>query len=476
MRYVAAGLYRGAPVVNEKKLLQPKVQGSMDNARYAIVILGASGDLATRKLLPALERLFLRGDLPASTTIVGCGRTEISDEEFRTLCNLSGTFAATVSYYHGIPGLKKKLAAIGTFTRIVVFMALPPHVYVQTAADLAAEGFGRSTAIIIEKPFGYDYASSVKLNAELVRYFDEPNIFRNDHYLAKEAIQNILVFRFANAVFNALWNNQCIESIQISAVETQGVGKRSSYFDHAGIIRDMVQNHLMQLLCLLTMESPVSLAAQDISARKIEVLRSLRVDQCFRSQYEGYRHEQGVAAQSDTETYAELKLSINNLRWAGVPVYIRTGKALNRTGAEIGIRFRQIPGTLFNSQNEHRNSIIFLIQPQAGILLNMASKEPGNEMVLTNTSMAFCYSCRFDGEIPEAYQRLLLDAVRGDHMLFVDSCETELSWQVLEPVLDRGLLSYYPQGAQPPSRFDIQWIDFEQYAAGCPADATEKNK
>ena len=438
------------------------------------MILGASGDLAKRKLIPALERLYLRGALPASTVIVGCGRTDFTNEDFRIHCGLSGAFAAMVTYHCEIPGLIASLAALGTFCRKVVFMALPPQVYEQTAAALTAEGFDRSTSIIIEKPFGFDYASAVALNTHLAQYFNEEHIFRNDHYLAKEAVQNILVFRFANALFYPLWNNTYIESIQISAAETQGVGKRAGYFDQAGILRDMVQNHLMQLLCLLTMESPVSLAAADISARKIEVLGSLSIEQCYRSQYEGYRNEPGINPQSDTETYAELKLAINNNRWAGVPIYLRTGKALNHNGTEIGVRFKKIPGMVFEGQNPQQNTIVFLIQPEAGILIGMASKEPGSEMILTNTSMTFCYMGSFDQEIPEAYQRLLIDAVHGDHTLFVDARETELSWQVLEPVLDTGKLSFYPQGTQPPSYFNVPWIDFERYHSTCSETIPEK--
>jgi glucose-6-phosphate 1-dehydrogenase len=200
----------------------------------------------------------------------------------------------------------------------------------------------------------------------------------------------------------------------------------------------------------------------------------VHIEQCYRSQYEGYRQELGINPESDTETYAELKLAINNSRWAGVPIYLRTGKALNRSGTEIGVRFKKLPGMVFEGQNPQQNTIVFLIQPQAGILVGMASKEPGNEMILTNTSMTFCYLGSFDQEIPEAYQRLLLDAVHGDHTLFVDAHETELAWQILEPVLDTGALSFYPQGIQPASHFNVGWIDFEQYHVTCSQGTTEK--
>ena len=439
----------------------------MEQKKYAIIILGASGDLAKRKLIPALERLFTRGEIDSSTIIVGSGRTDFSDEAFRSHCGVSGPFAHQLFYHKNITGLRSYLSEKGEFGRIIIFMSLPPQVYAQTAAELSAEGFERTTSIIIEKPFGFDYESAVELNKHLTSYFNESNIYRNDHYLAKEAVQNILVFRFANALFYPFWNNTYIESIQISSSEIQGVGKRGNYFDHAGIIRDMVQNHLMQMLCLITMDPPLSLLADDISARKIEVLRTIHIDQCFRSQYEGYSSEPGVQPASKTETFAELKLSIDNPRWAGVPVYLRSGKALNRDGTHIGVRFKRLPISLFNEQNLQQNTIVFTIQPMAGILMRMVSKVPGDEMILKNTNLTFCYHSSFGGEIPEAYQRLLLDAIHGDHTLFVDAHETELSWQLLGSVLDTGSLDHYPQGTMPQTKLAIEWIDFKSYHNTC---------
>ncbi|MBD3319792.1 MAG: glucose-6-phosphate dehydrogenase, partial [Chitinivibrionales bacterium] len=344
----------------------------------------------------------------------------------------------------------------------------PPNVYASTAAELAHEGFGRESILINEKPFGYDYDSARKLNTGLAYHFDEMQIFRIDHYLAKEAVQNILVFRFANSLFYPVWNSRYIESIQINAYESIGVENRGSYYDGAGIIRDMIQNHLTQLLCLITMEAPVSLDAEDIRAQKINILKTIEVLGSRRFQYKGYHDEKGVAPDSTTETYAEMKLQINNFRWIGTPVYIRTGKALNRKGTEIGLKFKKVPRLLFNAGGAlDANKIIFKIQPSEGIIIDMASKIPGSEIQLTNTNMSFCYRDSFPAEIPEAYQKLLLDAIRGDRTLFVSAEETEISWKKYEPFLGTGAIEFYEKGEVPAPRLAGGWIDFEKYKSIC---------
>ncbi|MBN1308939.1 MAG: hypothetical protein JXA18_13535, partial [Chitinispirillaceae bacterium] len=260
----------------------------------AIVIAGASGDLAKRKLVPALDVLFQQGKLAAVPLVVGTGRTAFTDEQFRGRFTVSAPFARRLFYHRRMRGLRRFIDAHGKFERVVFFLSLPPSAYVETAREISAEGFGKEAAVIIEKPFGFDAASARKLNSELVRYFDESQIFRIDHYLAKEAVQNMLVFRFANSLFYPVWNSHYVESIQISALEEGGIVERGAYFDRAGIIRDMVQNHLLQLLCLLTMEAPLTLRSDDICCRKIDVLRALRIETCHRFQYAGYRSEQGV--------------------------------------------------------------------------------------------------------------------------------------------------------------------------------------
>jgi glucose-6-phosphate 1-dehydrogenase len=437
-------------------------------SRSAIVILGASGDLAKRKLIPALATLYEQGEIDSTNVIVGNGRTEYSDDDFRERFEISDEFAKMLFYYVGMKGLKDFVESKGRFDQIIIFMALPPSVYAQRAKELAEEGFGKEARIIIEKPFGYDYETARNLNEELHEVYDESQIFRIDHYLAKEAVQNILVFRFANSLFHSIWNSANIESIQISAFETIGVEDRGAYFDTAGIIRDMAQNHLMQLLCLMTMEAPVSLDAEEIRAQKVNVLKTISIDSVFRYQYDGYHQERGVAPGSTTETFAEIKLFINNFRWTGTPVYVRTGKALDRKGTEIGIRFKPLPRLLFNQEGRVQpNQIIFKIQPAEGIIMDLASKTPGSEHRLTQTAMKFCYEDEFDVEIPEAYQRLLLDALRGNKTLFVSAEETEMSWRKFGPFLDKGRIEHYRKGVPPETNFDIRWMNFEKYGSAC---------
>ena len=437
--------------------------------KSAIVILGASGDLARRKLIPALARIYEKGDIDEGSVIIGSGRSEFSDEEFRSRFDVGDSFGRLLRYHSGIKGLKSYIDSLGSFAKIIFFMALPPKVYARTAEELSSEGFREETTLIVEKPFGYDYKSARELNDNLTKHFDESQIFRIDHYLAKEAVQNILVFRFANSIFYPTWNSGYIESIQINGFESIGVENRGDYFDGAGMIRDMVQNHLIQLLCLIAMESPVSLDAEEVRAQKLNVLKCMQVEETYRSQYKGYLDEAGVAENSITETYTEMKLCINNFRWTGTPVYIRAGKALHRKGTEIGIKFRPLPRLLFNNQGSvPANIIIFQIQPSEGIVVDLSSKIPGIEGKITRTNMKFCYSDSFSEEIPEAYQKLLLDALRGNRTLFVSAEETELSWKMVEPFLDNGELQMYDKGIIPKSKLDLDWIEFDRFCPICP--------
>ncbi|MBD3422517.1 MAG: glucose-6-phosphate dehydrogenase [Chitinivibrionales bacterium] len=441
---------------------------SMPTSHTAIVILGASGDLARRKLIPALSRLYEHKQIDDSCIIVGSGRTVFSDEEFRNRFEVSRDFAGQLHYHQGITGLKSYIKSKGIFDQVIFFLALPPKVYAATAGQLYDEGFGEETRLIIEKPFGYDYDSARGLNRHLQEYYNERQIYRIDHYLAKEAVQNILVFRFGNSIFYPVWNSNYIDSIQINAYESIGVEDRGAYFDGAGIIRDMVQNHLMQLICLLTMEAPVSLDPEEIRAQKINILKALRVTDCCRFQYNGYRDEAGVAPDSSTETYAELKLFIDTYRWNRMPVYLRTGKALHRKGTEIGMRFKKPPRLLFNKNGDiNPNEIIFKIQPSAGIVVEMASKVPGSDVQIIDTSMKFCYIDSFKDEIPEAYQKLLLDAIKGDRTLFVSALETELSWKKFGPFLDAGNLNHHARGTAPEPCLYKEWINFDKYDSLC---------
>ncbi len=438
-----------------------------DIPRTAIIIAGASGNLAKKKLIPALEILFEGNRLGPDPLIVGTGRSVLTDEAFRNCCTRSASFAAKIFYHRNLAGIRRFIRDRGRFERVVFFLALPPSAYVSTARQIVEEGFGSETSIIIEKPFGYDTASACKLNSELSPLFDESRIFRIDHYLAKEAVQNILVFRFANSLFDPVWNSRCIESIQISALEQDRIAERGAYFDKAGIIRDMVQNHLLQLLSLLTMEPPVSLHPDDICCEKTMILRTLRIEACHRFQYEGYLAERNVDPSSTTETFAELQLTINNFRWAGVPVFIRTGKAVHRRGTEIGVRFRKLPRLLYNEGGTLQpNQIVFKIQPAEGIILDIQSKTPGTDNELTRSTMNFCFRDSFTGNIPDAYQRLLFDVLRNDHTLFVKAHESETAWRVVEPVLDSGPVSPYVPGGMP-SALPVDWIDFDSYQTMC---------
>ncbi len=330
----------------------------------AIIILGASGDLAKRKFIPALAKLYEKGAIDSSSLIVETGRTPFNNNSFIARFDISTEFSELLYYHRGIPGLGQFIKKKGSFSRIIFFVALPPSVYAATAEALLKDGFGQESILIIEKPYGHDYKSATKLNTQIKSFFDESQIFRIDYYLAKEAVQNILVFRFANSLFYPLWNSRYIESIQINAFESFGVENRGAYFDKAGIIRDVVQNHLMQLLSLITMEAPVSLEAEDIRVQKINLLKALSFLECYRYQYDGYRDS-------------------------------------------------------------------------------------------------------FDQEIPEAYERLLLDALKGDRTLFISAEETELSWKKIGNFLDRGKLKVYRKGTIPESSFDIEWIDFEKYGSVC---------
>lgn len=436
--------------------------------RMTIVILGASGDLTKRKLMPALSGIYKQQIIKNDSVIIGTGRTEFTDREFRAIFDVPEEFKNLIFYHSGIKGLKKYIQDKCSNSRIIFFMALPPAVYIKTAEELYNEGFGENVRLIIEKPFGYDYETAIKINSNLHKFFDEKQIFRIDHYLAKEAVQNILIFRFANSLFYPVWNSRYIESIQINAFEEIGVEERGVYFDSAGIIRDMVQNHLLQLLSLLTMELPISLDASDIQTQKKNILSILRFEECYRYQYRGYLEEKGISKDSNTETYAELKLYIENFRWTSMPIYIRVGKALNRKGTEIGVKFKQLPKLLFNKEGKvPANKIIFKIQPAEGIIVDITSKTPGSDMSLSSTNMKFCYRDFFEGKIEDAYRKLLIDVLNGDKTLFVSSEEIEIAWKKIEHILDSGKLKYYEKGKVPETNFDINWIEFENYTSIC---------
>ena len=443
----------------------------MSISRSAIVIMGASGDLAHRKLIPAIIKLYEQGVIEETCCVLGNGRSELNDDSFRDSLGLEWEYRKRFNYHRGLDGLYDRVCSLGDFEQIIVFMALPPKVYGLTAELLYKQGFRENVRIIIEKPFGSDLESARKLNDTLKDFYSEKQIYRIDHYLAKEAIQNIMVFRFANNIFYPVWNNSFIESIQISAFEELGVESRGDYFDGAGIIRDMVQNHLFQLLALLTMEAPVSLDPEDIRIQKMAILKAMEIKECRIKQYEGYQKEPKVDPDSETETYAEMKLEINNFRWSGTPVYIRTGKAVGEKRTSIAITLKKLPRLLFNDRGDlEKNRILIQIQPDSSIIIDHSTKIPGSDMGIATTDMDFCFSSSFEGEVPDAYQKLLQDALKGDQTLFVSAEETELSWEKIAPYLDMGNPGLYRRGRIPESSLDAEWVDMNRYASSCHGD------
>ncbi len=456
-----------------------------------IVIFGASGDLARRKLIPALFRLQESSYLPERYAVVGFARTPMSDDQYRdsmrqALADADGGRAPVADspllqalhYSAGDAGdaasftrLGERLHAIeqerGLPGNRLFYLAVAPEHFGQILQQLQAARLIHDrcetcwTRVIVEKPFGHDLASARALNAEVTAILDESQIYRIDHYLGKETVQNLLTFRFGNSIFEPLFNRRYVEHVQITVAETLGMeGRRGAYFDTAGILRDVVQNHMLQLLCLTAMEPPSALDAQSIRDEKVKVLRALVplatpeavAAATVRGQYgvgehegelvKGYRQEEGVDPHSTTETYAALRVEIDSWRWAGVPFFLRSGKRLSRRISEVAVRFRQPPLHLFaplarNGSEDARprsNWLVFRIQPDEGISLSFACKQPGMAIQLQEVEMDFFYGRAFRQRSPEAYERLLLDALRGDASLFTRSDEVEHAWTFITPI------------------------------------------
>ncbi|RRB06658.1 glucose-6-phosphate dehydrogenase [Larkinella rosea] len=469
------------------------------------IIFGGTGDLAWRKLAPALYNLYLDGWMPDHFSIIGTGRTKLSDEEFRekllegiNLFSRSGkakkeqweTFSKNIYYQVSDLNDSKTYQELGSRIEsyetawnekadLIYYLAVSPNFFPIIADNIAKKcpeaGLDR-TRIVIEKPFGHDLESAKALNKQLQGIFDEKQIYRIDHYLGKETVQNIMAFRFANALLEPIWNRNYIDHVQISVTEQLGVEDRGGYYDGAGAMRDMVQNHILQLLCLIAMEPPINLDADEIRNRRVDVLKSMRrfdADairfSAVRGQYghgwiegkevPGYRDEPEVNPESNTETFAAVKFFVDNWRWQDVPFYLRTGKHLSQSASVISIQFKNIPHSIFPpeaAENWQQNRLVFSIQPEMSIRMQMQAKRPGLDMTLNPVDLVFDYSGTYHGKPPEAYETLLLDTMLGDQTLFMRSDQVEAAWDLIMPILhaweSKKSLSFpnYPAGSWGP--------------------------
>ena len=473
-----------------------------------IVIFGATGDLTHRKLIPALYNLAADGDLPPAVEIVGFARREKSDEQFRAELEEATrkfsrqpvrdevwkTFAQSIFYHQsefadesGYKTLAERLDKIdkerGTRGNRLFYLAAAADQFEPILKHLKAAGLnetckGSWARVIVEKPFGSDLASARELNRIVSNSFTEEQTYRIDHFLGKETAQNIMVLRFANAIFAPLWNRHYIDQVQITAAETLGVETRAGFYERTGALRDMVQNHLLQLLCLVAMEPPTDLGAESIRDEKVKVVRSLRhlsrnevAANVVRGQYTegaihgksvlGYRQEQNVKPDSQTETFVALRLYIDNWRWADVPIYMRVGKRLPKSATEISIHFKKAPAVLFNRDLNDQNVLVIRIQPDEGISLRIQAKVPGTSFRVEPVKMDFHYGTSFGKASPEAYERLLLDAMSGDATLFARRDEVEEAWAFIDIIeeawaakKDAPGLFFYPAGSWGPEKAD----------------------
>ena len=449
------------------------------------VIFGGAGDLTWRKLVPSLFDLSQDRSMPDNFSVIAVDRVELSDEMLRRRLREGvrrfsrrgkvrsgnwGDFARHIHYQKGdfkkletYTALGEQCARLekewGEKVHRDFYMATPPSMFGEIPQYLGKAGLALDrewARIVVEKPIGYDLKSARALNAILAANFEESQIFRIDHYLGKETVQNILAFRFANPLFEPIWNRRYVDYVTITVAEDVGVGHRGGYYDHAGALRDMVQNHLMQLLCLVAMEPMVSFNADEIRNKKIDVLHAVRpisrgtIQQCaVRGQYGkgtlhgkkalGYRREKDVSPHSGTETFAALKLFVDNWRWQGVPFYLRTGKRLPRQFSEVAIQFRTVPHRSFppeSGRDWHPSQLVLSIQPEEGIVLGFQAKYPGPKMLLRPVEMRFTYQDSFAVPSPDAYETLLWDVLKNDPTLFMRADQVEAAWQILMPVLD----------------------------------------
>ena len=471
----------------------------------SLVIFGAGGDLAARKLIPAVYNLSLAGLLPDHMRVLGVARrhdvhsfrrtardaveahsrTGFDEEAWKALEPqleiIQGDFSNPELFRALAERLDRDDARLGPAQR-VFYLAVAPRFFAQIAKSLAAVGLGAGadppTRMMIEKPFGHDLESALELNRQVASAFDESQVFRLDHYLGKETVQNLQVLRFANGIFEPIWNRRYVEHVQITVAEDLGIGHRAAYYDSAGALRDVVQNHAMQLLALVAMEAPVRFDADTIRDEKVKLLRSVRPytpgevpNYVVRGQYgagwvggeevSAYLDEEGVAADSRTDTYVAMRVEVDNWRWAGTPFYVRTGKRLPRRVTEIAVRFRPAPHLPFESADigdVEANEMVLSVQPDEGASLRLVAKVPGQTMSVRPVQMEFKYGTTFMGDSPEAYERLLHDALRGDATLFTRADEVEAEWRIVQPILEAWESgpgpSVYEAGSQGPPEAD----------------------
>jgi glucose-6-phosphate 1-dehydrogenase len=446
-----------------------------------LVVMGASGDLTSRKLLPALERLSRRHLLPQSFAVVGVARTQLDDEGFRQVMTkavpdagpawsdivkhsryVTGDYVDQATFTQLKSTLEDLEDEIGSPGNRTFYLATVPAVFEEVATALGQAGLNKApnehsaVRLVIEKPFGRDLDSARHLDATLHRTFDESQIYRIDHYLGKETVQNVLALRFANAIFEPLWTRNYIDHVQVTVAEALGVEKRGGFYETAGALRDIVQNHVMQVLALTLMEPPASIDANGIRDEKVKALRAVVIPSpedvlvnMVRAQYDSgwsegvavpaYRQEPDVDPHSQTETFVAMKLYVDNWRWAGVPIYIRTGKRLPKRVTEVALQFQRVPHLAFNPSEARQlqpNALVLRIQPDEGVALRFGAKVPGQAFQVRDVLMDMSYGTSFIEEAPDAYERLLLDAMVGDPTLFIRSDEVDQAWQIVDPILD----------------------------------------
>lgn len=448
---------------------------------HTMVIFGASGDLTSRKLIPALYELHRKSRLPEGFRVVGVSRTKYSDEAFRehlheTTNSFVGkkfdpdawaSFAPSIFYHPGniqqcedFQSLASRLEELegGAPTDRVYYLSTAPQFYSPAVQHLGACGLVQedrgARRVVIEKPFGVDLSTAQELNRQLHEVFHESQVYRIDHYLGKETVQNLLVLRFANTIFEPIWNRHYVDHVQITAAEEVTVGRRAGYYDTSGVLRDMFQNHLLQLLMFVAMEAPLRFEADAVRSEKVKVLQAVRkltpedvARDTIRGRYQGYLQEPNVPADSETATFAALKLWVDNWRWQGVPFYLRSGKAMSCRTTQILVQFKSPPHMMFGSGSrriQDANQLIVQIQPDEGIQLKIQTKVPDAGMALNMHELDFKFHERYEGNLPEAYQRLLLDALQGDASLFARSDEVEFAWGIIDPILQAWQTSKQP--------------------------------